>query len=104
MTQLRPAAPQSAAYIARTDDADFHFVCPRCFYSDNTTICQYGRMALQFTTSYVGDSIGIFRYYKTLAQRAMQQLTDEQLFAVLRGEMMPIAVIVEHIPGNMRSP
>jgi len=60
-------------------------------------------MGLQFTTSYVEDSIGIFRYYKTLAERAMQQLTDEQLFAVLDGEMNSIAVIVKHLSGNMRS-
>ena len=57
-------------------------------------------MALQFTTSYVEDSIAIFRYYKKLVERAMQQLTDEQLFAVLDGEMNSIAVIVKHLVGK----
>jgi hypothetical protein len=66
-------------------------------------ICQYGRMALQFTTSYVEDSIGIFRYYKKLAERAISQTSDRQLFAVLDGEMNSIAVIVKHLSGNMRS-
>jgi hypothetical protein len=60
-------------------------------------------MALKFTTSYVEDSTTVFRYYKKLVERAMQQLTDEQLFAVLDGEMNSIAVIVKHLSGNMRS-
>jgi hypothetical protein len=60
-------------------------------------------MTLQFTTSYVEDSLGIFRYYKKLAERAMQQMSDEQMFAVLDAEMNSIAVIVKHMSGNMRS-
>jgi hypothetical protein len=60
-------------------------------------------MALQFTTSYVEDSTTIFRYYKKLVERALKQLTDEQLFAVLDEEMNSIAVIVKHLSGNMRS-
>ena len=61
------------------------------------------RMALRFTTSYLLDSIDLFRYYKKLAERAMAQVTDEQLLAVLDGEMNSIAVIVKHMAGNMRS-
>jgi len=60
-------------------------------------------MALRFTTSYVEDSITIFRYYKKLAERAMEQLSDEQLLAVLDGEMNSVALIVKHMAGNMRS-
>jgi uncharacterized damage-inducible protein DinB len=60
-------------------------------------------MALQFTTSYLEDSLTLFRYYKTLAERAMAQVTDEQLLAVLDGEMNSVAVIVKHMAGNMRS-
>jgi uncharacterized damage-inducible protein DinB len=60
-------------------------------------------MALQFTTSYVEDSIAIFRYYKKLAERAMEQASDDQLYAVLDQEMNSIAVIVKHMAGNMRS-
>ena len=33
----------------------------------------------------------------------MEQVTDEQLFAVLDGEMNSIAIIVKHLAGNMRS-
>ena len=60
-------------------------------------------MALQFTTSYVEDSIGVLRYYKKLAERSMEQVSDDQLFAVLDAEMNSIAVIVKHMAGNMRS-
>ena len=60
-------------------------------------------MALRFTTSYLEDSLTIFRYYKNLAERAMAQVTDEELMAVLDDEMNSIAVIVKHMAGNMRS-
>jgi hypothetical protein len=60
-------------------------------------------MALQFTTSYAADSLDLFRYYKKLAERAMAQVTDEQLLTVLDAEMNSIAVIVKHMAGNMRS-
>jgi hypothetical protein len=61
------------------------------------------RMALQFTTSYIEDSLAVFRYYKKLAERAMEQVTDEQLFEVLDCEANSIAIIVKHMTGNMRS-
>jgi hypothetical protein len=60
-------------------------------------------MALQFTTSYVEDSVAVFRYYKRLAERAMEQVTDEQLFVALDGEANSIAILVKHMTGNMRS-
>ena len=60
-------------------------------------------MALKFTTSYIEDSLTLFRYYKKLAERAMQQVTDEQLFATLDEESNSIAIIVKHVAGNMRS-
>jgi hypothetical protein len=60
-------------------------------------------MALEFTTSYLKDSLGVFRHYKSLADRAMAQLTDEQLVVVLDEESNSIAVIVKHMTGNMRS-
>src|SRR6185295_18704173 len=60
-------------------------------------------MPLEFTTSYAEDSLTLFRYYKNLAERAMAQVTDEQLQAVLDDEMNSIALIVKHMAGNMRS-
>ena len=60
-------------------------------------------MALEFTTSYLEDSLTLFRYYKKLAERAMEQVTDEQLFALLDEEANSIAIVVKHMAGNMRS-
>jgi len=60
-------------------------------------------MALKFTTSYIEDSLTLFRYYKKLAERAMEQVTDEQLFALLDEEANSIAIVVKHMAGNMRS-
>jgi hypothetical protein len=60
-------------------------------------------MALIFTTSYLKDSVDLLRYYKKLAERAMDQIADEQLFETLDGDANSIAVIVKHIAGNMRS-
>ena len=60
-------------------------------------------MALKFTTSYIQDSLELFRYYKKLAERAMEQVTDEQLFTTLDDEANSIAVVVKHMVGNMRS-
>jgi hypothetical protein len=60
-------------------------------------------MALKFTTSYIEDALAIFRQYKQLGERAMQQVSDEQLFASLDDESNSIAIIVKHMAGNMRS-
>ena len=60
-------------------------------------------MAHQFTTSYLEDSILLFEYYKKLAERAMEQVADEQLFLVLDEESNSIAVVIKHMVGNMFS-
>jgi hypothetical protein len=60
-------------------------------------------MALEFTTSYLKDSIAIFRQYKKLADGAIRQVTDEQLSTVLDPEMNSVATIAKHLAGNMRS-
>lgn len=60
-------------------------------------------MAHKFSTSYIEDSLSLFRYYKKLGEGAIEQVTDEQLFAALDPEMNSIAIIVKHIAGNMRS-
>jgi Protein of unknown function (DUF1572) len=61
------------------------------------------RMTLKFTTSYTEDALAIFRQYKLLGERAMQQVTVDQLFASLDEECNSIAIIVKHLVGNMRS-
>jgi hypothetical protein len=60
-------------------------------------------MALRFTTSYLEDSLTLFRQYKSFAGRAISQLTDDELFATLDPESNSIALIIKHMAGNMRS-
>jgi uncharacterized damage-inducible protein DinB len=60
-------------------------------------------MPHQLSTSYLRDSIGLFHYYKKLAERAMAQCPDESLFVALDAESNSIAIIVKHLAGNMRS-
>ncbi|HLH35475.1 MAG TPA: DUF1572 domain-containing protein [Alloacidobacterium sp.] len=60
-------------------------------------------MALEFTTSYVTDSVAIFRQYKKLAEAALAQVSDEQLQTTLDPESNSLAIIVKHMAGNMRS-
>jgi len=60
-------------------------------------------MAIEFTTSYLRDSLAVLRYYKGLAERAMAQLTDAQLFELLDPEANSVALLVKHMAGNMRS-
>jgi hypothetical protein len=60
-------------------------------------------MAHEFSTSYIKDSIALFRQYKRLADRAIEQMTDEQLYTAMDPESNSIAIIMKHIAGNMRS-
>jgi hypothetical protein len=60
-------------------------------------------MALEFTTSYLKDSITLFRHYKKLGERAMAQIPEDTLTTALDPESNSIAVIVKHLSGNMRS-
>jgi hypothetical protein len=60
-------------------------------------------MAHKFSTSYIEDSLALFHFYKKMVEGAMEQVSGEQLFAVLDEEMNSIAIIVKHMAGNMRS-
>lgn len=60
-------------------------------------------MALKLTTSYLEDSIAVFRQYKKLVERAVEQVNDDELFLVLDDEMNSIAIVMKHMAGNMRS-
>jgi hypothetical protein len=61
------------------------------------------RMALEFTTSYMKDSIDVLRYYKLVGERAMEQVPDAVLTASVDSESNSIGLIVKHMAGNMRS-
>jgi uncharacterized damage-inducible protein DinB len=57
------------------------------------TICQ----------NYLDDAISSFRSYKRLAERALEQVNDEEFFAKIDRESNSIAIIVKHIAGNQHS-
>lgn len=44
-----------------------------------------------------------FLYYKTLGEKAIEQLVPEQLFISLNDDTNSIATIVKHLHGNMLS-
>lgn len=44
-----------------------------------------------------------FLYYKTLGEKAMEQLEPEQLFVSLNEDTNSIAIIIKHLHGNMLS-
>ena len=54
-------------------------------------------------TSYLSSVIKQFEYYKMLGEKAMLQVPDEALFWQYNDESNSIAVIVNHIGGNMLS-
>ena len=53
--------------------------------------------------NYHADAIKSFRNYKKLAERAIEQVSDEQFFALIDAEANSIAVVVKHIAGNLHS-
>ena len=60
-------------------------------------------MPHQFTTSYIADSLALFRQWKGLADKALAQVKDDEFHRSIDPESNSIAVIVKHMAGNMRS-
>src|SRR5678810_413016 len=60
-------------------------------------------MTQQFIENYKTDTIEAFRNYKKLAERAIEQVNDDEYFRAIDAESNSIAVIVKHIGGNLRS-
>ncbi len=52
---------------------------------------------------YLDDALTTFRDYKTLAEKAFEQIDDEEFFLALDEEANSIGVIVKHMSGNMLS-
>jgi hypothetical protein len=52
---------------------------------------------------YLTSSLKQFAYYKSLGEKTMTQLSDEQLFYHFNEESNSIAMLVKHLWGNMRS-
>ena len=53
--------------------------------------------------NYLDDALSSLRAYKKLAEKAIAQLKDEELFVTLDEEGNSVAVVMKHIAGNMLS-
>jgi uncharacterized damage-inducible protein DinB len=53
--------------------------------------------------NYLESALKNFRDYKRLGERALEQLSDAELFAAPDQESNSVAIIVQHMAGNMRS-
>lgn len=53
--------------------------------------------------TYLSESIEGFRNYKKLAERALDQVSDEEFFTAIDAESNSLAAICKHIGGNLRS-
>lgn len=60
-------------------------------------------MSERIIINYLDDALKSFRNYKKLAERAIEQVSDEEFFAAIDEEANSIAVVVKHIAGNLRS-
>lgn len=53
--------------------------------------------------TYLTDIRRAFTNYRTLAERAVEQVSDDQLSIAIDPEANSIAVIMQHVAGNLRS-
>ena len=56
-----------------------------------------------FVENYKTDALQSFRNYKKMAERAIEQVSDDEFFKSIDVEANSIAVIVKHIAGNLHS-
>ena len=57
----------------------------------------------QIIENYKTDTLEAFRNYKKMAERAIEQVKTDEYFKAIDAESNPIAVIVKHLGGNLRS-
>ena len=53
--------------------------------------------------TYHSDILRTFRSYKKMAERAIEQLSEEEFFAVIDPESNSVALIIKHMAGNLHS-
>lgn len=58
---------------------------------------------MHFEEGFLTDSIKRFRYYKELGDKTFEQLSEAELFYMPNSESNSIAIIVQHLYGNMLS-
>jgi hypothetical protein len=54
-------------------------------------------------SAYLADALRNFRSYKKLAEEALAQTSDEDIFRLIDPEANSIAMLIKHMAGNMRS-
>ncbi|MEJ0057318.1 MAG: DUF1572 family protein [Bacteroidota bacterium] len=60
-------------------------------------------MSPQIEQTFLKSSLKVFRQYKALAEKAIDQLSDEQVLRKPNDSSNSIALIVHHMSGNMLS-
>lgn len=55
------------------------------------------------STNHLQSSINIFKQYKTLAEKAMEQVAYEHFFNQINDDSNSLYLIVKHLSGNMQS-
>lgn len=53
--------------------------------------------------AYLAEAVRVLRQYKRLADRAIAQVAPEAVFRPLDAESNSIAILIQHMAGNMRS-
>ncbi len=54
-------------------------------------------------SAYLSDVVRNFRSYKKLAEEALAQVSDADMFRLIDPEANSIAMLIKHMAGNMRS-
>ncbi len=57
----------------------------------------------QILQNFLDESVSALRSYKSLAEKAIEQVSDDEFFRTIDGEANSIAAITKHIGGNLRS-
>lgn len=60
-------------------------------------------MSQSLAQHYLADVLANLRAYKKMAERAADQLSDAEMFALIDQESNSIAVVMKHMAGNMLS-
>ena len=60
-------------------------------------------MSENIGTAYLNDALRNFRSYKKLAEEALAQINDADIFRLIDPDANSIAMLIKHMAGNMRS-
>lgn len=66
-------------------------------------VCKMQTKMSDFLSNFHNDAVQSFRSYKNMAERAIEQVSEEEFFKTIDAEANSIAVIVKHIAGNIHS-